>query len=577
MTNTFPGLSELQQSVTDLKNSVSELQPSVPGMYYSVASYGAKPDAKPAQGTYQGFLMEAGGNHAYSFQAGFLPTDVGKSVVLINNSGAWPPFTGSGLNNVATIIAVTSPDDILLSRSTVNAVSGYIIWGTDNVPAFNAAVAAVASSATHAGTITGPPGQYLLASAPYSNSDGTAYDDGTPGSGLPGPVMCWSGTGFNTPCTNLPPWLPTEIPIQVQIVPGVSWFFPPGVSLIGTWDGVTVDPVVQGQPQVQPVMFGGTKPTVAGVEGGLAYCNFDGLSLSNGFVGLWNPYNTNMAEIRNCKFNTAIGMLTWGMDLGSSVKNLQFGGYAAWVNGGQWAHCCDYPLGEGGECDILGIDTLIVEPTSYNATAAAIDQWFDLVFWRSDFTADSPDFWEPQVSPLPPQQRQTGQPNGGIFPQMANGVPYAGICGSALVIISRDSRNTGPTRISNIVLKYGYRPIIYGLPGAGSEIFDVSCEDGTALANDPYNSGVQKGAIVFASATGAEIKNVGWSGSQVRQTLWDLTGARSAGVAGQPQWVTWRNCSSNNTVNTQPAYSGVTTQAGSTTPLTQALFGIVTR
>lgn len=568
-----PGLQALESAVADLKSAVAALgTPSNP--YYNLVSYGAKPDALPAQGIYQGFTMTAGSTHLDAFNAGFTQADVGKSVVLIFNGGAWPPFAGPGLQNVATIETCQTADDILLSKPAVVDCTGYMIWGTDNVPAFNKAVAAVQAGATHAGTITGPPGQYLLASAPYSNSNGTAYDDGTPGSGLPGPVQCWSGTGFNTACTTLPPWLPTEIPIQVQIVPGVSWFFPLGVSIIGTWDGVTVDPVAQGVAQIQPAMFGATKPPAGSADGGLAYCNLDGLNLTSGFIGIWNPYNTNMCEIRNCNLNTGIAAILWGMDLGSKLTNLQFGGYAPMVIGGQWTHRADFPLGEGGECDVLSISNIISRPAPYNTIAAAIDQWFDLVFWRSDFTAESVDFMEPQKSPLPANQRQTGQPNGGIHPQAANSGPYKGICGYGLLIIPRDNRNTGGTIITNVVGKNLYRPIFYGSLGS-SIVFGVSCEGGTTIANDPYRaSAIQEGAMEFWGASGAQITNVGWSGSQVLQTLYDLSGAFGSGVAGQPQWVTWRNCSSNQ-VNAQAPYSGLSTPAGSTIPLTNATFGEV--
>jgi len=571
-----PGLTELQQSVADLTAVVKSLgTPSDP--YYNVARFGAIPDAKPAQGVYQGFSMVAGSNHLDSQGAGFLQTDIGKSVVLIFNGGAWPPFTGPGLQNVATIETWQTADDILLSKPAIADCTGYMIWGTDNVPAFNAAIAAVQASATHAGTITGPPGQYLLASAPYSNSDGTAQDDGTPGSGLPGPVECWSGTGFNTICIDLPPWLPTEIPIQVQLVPGVSWFFPAGgVSIVGCWDGVTVDPVVQGVAQIQPVMFGATKPPT-GQQGGLSYCNLDNLNLANGFIGIWNAYNVNFCEIRNLVCNTAIGMLTWAMDLGSSVRNLRFGGYAPWVNGGTWSHRSDYQLGQGGFCDMLYIQTIVSQPMAWGPIALKINQWFDEVFWRSDFTASSPDFWEPQYSPLPPNQRQTGQPNGGAKPGFANSMPYAGICGRGWVNLARDGRNTGSVRIENIILKFGYGPIIEGFIGDGSEVLNASCEGGYAPTGDPYNpSGVLKGAIVTGAAAGADLRNVSWQGpGQVQQTIYGMDGLWASGVAGQPMWITWRNCTSNQPEGAQAPYSGLSTPAGSTTALTQAMMGEV--
>ena len=77
-----------------------------------------------------------------------------------------------------------------------------------------------------------------------------------------GDSACWSGSAFSSQCSNLSPLIPAAIPIQIALVPGVSWFSPTasadiGVALFGPWDGTTVDTPTPGTIETQSSMFGG--------------------------------------------------------------------------------------------------------------------------------------------------------------------------------------------------------------------------------------------------------------------------------------------------------------------------------
>ena len=329
-----------------------------------------------------------------------------------------------------------------------------------------------------------------------------------------------------------------------MLVPGVSWFGPIGasqygVNIGGTWDGTTVDTVTPGTMLTQPAMFGGQ---IQGEDIG-------GLRLGGGFIGIFDPYNLNRSKIHDLELDTGIGMLTWAYDLGSQVDNLWFGGYAGFVNGGPWMHRNDFPLGQGGFFDVASVSNINIEPAGYNSVAAAIDTWFDKEFWHSDFSAYAADMDETCALPLAANQRQTSHHLS--IPQGANTMCYKGITGMGMLNLARDSRPAGSHPITQVTGKYLYRPLYYGPLGASS-LFGVSCEGCNQLTSDPYRAeSIQEGAIEFVSGNGSQINGVGWSGSQIVQPIYDVSGAAFSGTAGAPQGVAWQNISATSTVNYQ--------------------------
>ena len=361
-----------------------------------------------------------------------------------------------------------------------------------------------------------------------------------------GDFTCWNpgSSSFTAQCTNMAPLIPAAIPVQVMLVPGVNWFGPAGASqegsnLYGTWDGATVDTVSPGTMLAQPAMFGGQ----------IQNTDIGGLKLGGGFIGIFDPYNLNRAKIHDLEFDTGIGMLTWAYDLGSEVDNIWSGGYAPIVNGGAWQHRSDFPLGQGGFFDVASVANSVTEPAGYNTVAAAIDNYFAEEFWRPEFSASSADFFETCAFPQTANQRQTSHSLS--IPQGANSMCYKGLTGMGMVNLTRDGRAAGGHPITGITGKYLYRPIYYGSLGP-SIVSGLSCEDCNQVTSDPYRAApTQEGAIEFEAGDGAQINGVGWSGSQIVQPLYDLSGAAYSGTAGAPQDVAWQNISATTEVNAQ--------------------------
>ena len=361
-----------------------------------------------------------------------------------------------------------------------------------------------------------------------------------------GDSSCWNASTslFTAQCTNLAPLVPAAIPVQVMLELGVSWFGPAGasqdgVNLRGTWDGTTVDTVTPGIMLTQPAMLGGQMQNT----------DLRGVTISGGFIGIFDPYNLNRTNIQDVGFSDGIGMLTGAFDLNSQVNNLWFGGYAGFVNGGSWGHRSDFPLGGGGFFDVASVSNIVTEPTGYNSVAAAIDTWFDEEFWHSDFSAYATDMDETCGLPLAASQRQTSHSLS--TPQGANTMCYKGISGFGMLNLTRDNRGAGGHPITNITGKYLYRPIYYGSLGP-SNLFDASCEGCSQVASDPYRAEpIQEGAIEFNGGSGAQINGVQWSGSQVVQPIYDLSGASYSGTPGAPQGLAWQNIGATSTVNPQ--------------------------
>lgn len=138
----------------------------------SVASYGAKADYAPVSGYVQ-LSLTSGSAAATCSACSFTSADVGKYVIFPNG---WTTQPFATTPSVAQIAAVNSATSITLSQNAAATETVYFNYGTDNVPAFNAAAAAV--KAAGAGTVTIPPGIYLMATAPYAIPAG-AHDDGS--------------------------------------------------------------------------------------------------------------------------------------------------------------------------------------------------------------------------------------------------------------------------------------------------------------------------------------------------------------------------------------------------------------
>ena len=144
-----------------------------PATYYNVLSYGAKADeVTQISGSYIAASMTSG-SHTLSVPSGiFTSADANKYVLV----WGWNNQPFSSTPSVAKITAAGAATSVTLSIAAANNWSGYIYYGTDNVPAFNSCAAA-AKSLTGGGTCFEPAGSYLLATTPYYVLTG-AHDDG---------------------------------------------------------------------------------------------------------------------------------------------------------------------------------------------------------------------------------------------------------------------------------------------------------------------------------------------------------------------------------------------------------------
>ena len=475
-----------------------------------------------------------------------------------------PVYAGYGLTSSPTVSVVQLGGDGVTATTTLSggmAVTPTITNGGSGYPASASGVLEMwafggGCTSNFGGGTNGIPIVVGIGTASTNSSGAVASASwtNTPTGCTTAPAIvfgdstCWnSGTSkFSAQCTNVAPLIPAAIPVQVMLVPGVSWFGPggasqQGVTLVGNWDNTTVDSVTPGTMLTQPAMFGGQ----------MQNSDMRGIALGGGFIGIFDPYNLNRSNIQDMGINTAIGMLTAAFDLNSQINNLWFGGYAPLVNGGMWGHRSDFPLGGGGFFDVASVANIITEPGGYSSVAAAIDTWFANEVWRPEFSADAADMYETCAFPQTANQRQTSHSIS--TPQGANSMCYKGITGFGLLNLTRDNRAAGGHPITNITGKYLYRPIYYGSLGS-SPVFGVSCEGCNQIASDPYRAEpIQEGAIEFEAGNGAQINGVGWSGSQIVQTLYDLSGAAYSGAAGAPQSVAWQGIGASSTVNAQAA------------------------
>jgi hypothetical protein len=158
---------------------------------YSVLAYGAKADMiqQDSSGNFITGSMTASGTTMTLFHATCTTvTDVGKyisvyawnfqpfaTVTYVPGSLTWTP------SNVAQITACPTTGTATLSKPAVNTFNGFLEIGTDNTPAFAAAVtAAKRTLTTNSGIVDVPAGPYMFATAPYYLNLG-AFDNGSPG------------------------------------------------------------------------------------------------------------------------------------------------------------------------------------------------------------------------------------------------------------------------------------------------------------------------------------------------------------------------------------------------------------
>ena len=161
---------------------------------YSVLAYGAKADVLPnTKNTLVQGILSSGSNVLTIPTGTFTSADIGKYVVL----SSWTAQPFSTTPSVAQITGVSDGQHVVLNRTAANGTTANIVWGTDNVPALNACILAVAQATQSAttGECTIPPGSYLLATSPYYVLPNVGDDGGygTPSGG--------SGAAFTTTVT----------------------------------------------------------------------------------------------------------------------------------------------------------------------------------------------------------------------------------------------------------------------------------------------------------------------------------------------------------------------------------------
>ncbi len=346
-----------------------------------------------------------------------------------------------------------------------------------------------------------------------------------------GDYACNTGTQASPvwgQCNNVAPLNPAALPVQVMMVPGVSW---QGVSggqagsarLQSAWDGISVD-------NNEPSIFGGP----------IALEDIKGLAFNSGFVGILATNNVNYAHLSDLVFNTALGMWTAETDIGSIFENLSFNGYATWINGGTWTTRQDAPNEGGGFFDAEYVANLIARPASYGTVSPELDDWFNNNFWHAEFSANSTDFGETCKFPQAANQRQTSHSL--VLPQQANFFCYRGISDLGMAILPRGDRLSGNAVMNNLIVKQVNRYIFYGDLGAMT-VTNLSCEGCTPLTSDPYrNAAVQEGAVVFGdtgySSSGgdhATLNGISYNAGTVNRNLWSIT------AQGDPVHTVWSN------------------------------------
>lgn len=169
---------------------------------FSVLAYGAKGDMLPVgHNVFVQATFTSGSNVVYVPGASFTSADVGK---YIGPAGFGMPELGYQ-PAIAQIIGVNDSTHIVISVNATVSGNSYIVWGTDNTPAFEACQEAAYASvaANTAATCFVPSGTYMFATSPYYVLTG-AQDDGgysQPGGGSGAAFTCTPSSGLLNSCT----------------------------------------------------------------------------------------------------------------------------------------------------------------------------------------------------------------------------------------------------------------------------------------------------------------------------------------------------------------------------------------
>ena len=345
-----------------------------------------------------------------------------------------------------------------------------------------------------------------------------------------GDYACNTGT-IGSPvwgqCSNKTPLYPLVMPIQVMLTPGVSFEgngagSDVGPTIYSGWDQVSVD-------ANQWAVFGGA----------LAYEDIGGFTFGGGstFLDMLVTNNANYGSIHDITFNSAWGLYTWATDLNFTVSNLNFNGYASWVNGGSWCNRQDVVYECGGYFDMPLIQSVTTRfgggyPDS-GGVDVALDNFFANNWWHPEFTGASTDFLETAKFPQTLNQRQTSHTLASNT-NSANTMTYRGITGAGMFLYERNSRTTGVGIWNVLTMKGGFR-YIFCCDWGGMTITNMGLESGTPITgtNDPYrNATAQEGAIVTLDSGSsaqshdhATISGVfNQTSSNLNRCIWSITG-----------------------------------------------------
>ena len=165
----------------------------------SILAYGGKADKLPLSSSGTVYATLTSGANTVGIPVDpkyrFYATDVGKYITFAPFAGT-TLFAG-GPPYVATITGYTDAQHVTISKTSMASIGAVVAWGTDNVPAINACIAA--AYAASGGRCSIPSGQYLLATVPYSIMTGARDDGGY--SVSPGSAAAGGGTGATATAT----------------------------------------------------------------------------------------------------------------------------------------------------------------------------------------------------------------------------------------------------------------------------------------------------------------------------------------------------------------------------------------
>jgi len=197
---------------------------------------------------------------------------------------------------------------------------------------------------------------------------------------------------------------------------------------------------------------------------------------------------------------------------------------------------------------------------AYNSVSALFDNYFDQ-WWRAEYSAASPNFWETGKNPQTLAQRQT-TPTYGIA-QYSNLMTYPGVSSLGWAILPRGGRLSSLAHAGATTCTQLSRGCFYGdLGPAWVNSFKSEAMTPIAGTGDPYRAATTlEGAIKITgggSSTGgantqAQINGVYWTSpsSNINTCIWSLNGGAAA--AGAPVNTIYANNSCANVNTVQPS------------------------